>query len=591
MIKNYFFILAGLLCSATSFSQVPVMNSIAGTNVSCSAPGPGNQFAASASNNPTSYNWSVFPSSGVLISSSNSPNTTIVFPAPGTYTVYCSASNGSGTGSAASHVVTVFETPTVTFSGNTNLFCQGSSTNLQASPTVLSGSSTLSYSWTPSAGLSNTTGSAVIASPLVPTNYTVHLTMGICKNTAMLFVNVNPLLLSVNTTAAIVCKGSSVNLSASGAVSYTWSTGSNSSSVNILPPASTNVTVAAIDTNGCSGIKVIPVTVDTTCSDVWPGDANSDGQVDNTDVLELGYGYLSTGPARNNASNSWSAQHASNWSGTVSSGKNRNHADCNGDGTVNLSDTVAILNNFAFTHSFRSSASAGTELVLSSVNENMVMPGEWNKLDILLGDETAPADIYGLVFDVNFDNSMIEAGQAFVRFTPSFMNSNNLNVEFAKPDFGKGKIYLAAVRTNGTDASGGGKIGEFHFKVKQEISQGVVINVSISNSGKVLSSRAFTPLATNALPLSVNKNPAGLSKLVADRFVVYPNPAAGQLNITNASAQETNFSISDITGRVVAGGSFVRSTSIDATTLAAGTYFIRINTASNSTTQKLVIQK
>lgn len=65
------------------------------------------QFNDNSSASPTSWFWSVSPSAGVLISNPNAQNPQIVFPSSGTYTVYLSASNASGTGNIFSSSMVV----------------------------------------------------------------------------------------------------------------------------------------------------------------------------------------------------------------------------------------------------------------------------------------------------------------------------------------------------------------------------------------------------------------------------------------------------------------------------------------------------
>jgi hypothetical protein len=252
--------------------------------------------------------------------------------------------------------------------------------------------------------------------------------------------------LLISASSPTVCKWSSVTLTVSGANTYTWSTTANTATVNVIPLVTTMYTVTGTGSNGCIGMSTVIVTVDTTCSHVWPGDANSDGAVGSTDVLELGWSALATGPARSGASNNWVAQFANNWSGTVSSGKNKCHADCNGSGTVNANDTVAIFNNFSQTHTFRlAESSSPADIYLVSNSFNVVNPG-WNSLDIMLGDSVNSVDLYGLVFDLGFDQSMIENGEAYLSYTSSFLNSSGQNIEFRKPAFSNGLIYAADVR-------------------------------------------------------------------------------------------------------------------------------------------------
>jgi hypothetical protein len=184
-------ILAALLTATGVKAQgVPVISPVQGPSTLCSTPGEAGQYTVSASNSPTSYSWIASPAVGVVISNPTSSITNIAFPPAGyNYYIYCSASNISGTSNMVSKVVTVYETPMVTFSGATK-FCQGSSTNLSASPTIISASSTLSYSWTPATGLNKIYGPTVTANPLITTTYSVLVSSGTCTNNAILTLTV-----------------------------------------------------------------------------------------------------------------------------------------------------------------------------------------------------------------------------------------------------------------------------------------------------------------------------------------------------------------------------------------------------------------
>lgn len=205
-------------------AQVPVMNPITGASVVCSPPSSAAVYSTSASNSPTSYQWVVVPSAGVVISTPNSSTTSISFPTPnGTYNVYCYATNGSGSGSPTTFVVNVFETPNVTFSGATS-FCQGSSTNIMASSTMMSASPTIFYSWSPPTGLNTTSGQFVSASPTTVTNYTVTAMNGSCPGTGTITITPLPTpTVSASLTNTIVCSGDQTTLNIGGALSYTIS--------------------------------------------------------------------------------------------------------------------------------------------------------------------------------------------------------------------------------------------------------------------------------------------------------------------------------------------------------------------------------
>ena len=100
---------------------------------------------------------------------------------------------------------------------------------------------------------------------------------------------------------------------------------------------------------------------------LFGGDANSDGIADNLDVLELGLHYTQTGTPRASISNTWQSYFSTNWTGTITNGKNLNHSDCNGDGFINTGDTLAIFNNYGLSHAFRTAQTNTTNIQLSII--------------------------------------------------------------------------------------------------------------------------------------------------------------------------------------------------------------------------------
>jgi len=140
--------------------------------------------------------------------------------------------------------------------------CLGGSTTLAASGGV-------SYSWSPTSGLSSTSIPNPVASPTATTTYTATITdANGCIGTDVVTVTVNTLA-GVNAGPdESICVGSSVVLGASGGVTYSWSpvTGlsdPNSATPTASPSATTTYTVTATDANGCSGSDQVTVTLTT----------------------------------------------------------------------------------------------------------------------------------------------------------------------------------------------------------------------------------------------------------------------------------------------------------------------------------------
>lgn len=189
-LKNLFTLLFCLSVAVNSAQTGPGITPINGkTNICTIFPAQSQTYSASGSGNFIGYNWVVQPSIYANLNSSGSV-VAVTFMQPGiNYTVYCNTFNSVSSSQTVNAVVNVNETPQVTFSGN-NTFCQGSSTNVQASPTTLMASSTISYLWNPMIGVGSPYSGNTTLSPSVTTNYTIVFSIGNCTNSANFNANV-----------------------------------------------------------------------------------------------------------------------------------------------------------------------------------------------------------------------------------------------------------------------------------------------------------------------------------------------------------------------------------------------------------------
>lgn len=170
---------------------------------------------------------------------------TSIVNAAGTYRVTCT--NTYGCTASADKSVIVDTLPMVTISGNSS-FCHGTST-------LLTASGAYSYEWSNGSLLASTTVG-------MPATYTVTGTDSHgCSSSATLIVTENPL---PNITVAgnsAFCQGDSIVLMASGADSYSWSTGSNLSSTTINVAG--NYTVTGTNTYQCTASVTKTVSMNT----------------------------------------------------------------------------------------------------------------------------------------------------------------------------------------------------------------------------------------------------------------------------------------------------------------------------------------
>jgi len=132
--------------------------------------------------------------------------------------------------------------------------CTGGTVTLTAPPGATS------YDWTHS----GETSQSVTVTPATTQSYSVEVT-GLCdfKQTLTTTVVVNPLpnVNITNGTNTAICFGDNINLTASGASSYTWSNSQSGTTINVAPTTLTNYTVTGTDVNGCVNTDVIAVSV------------------------------------------------------------------------------------------------------------------------------------------------------------------------------------------------------------------------------------------------------------------------------------------------------------------------------------------
>ena len=206
------------------------------------------------------YSWA--PSTG--LSSTTTLTTTACPTVTTTYTLTVTIPSSSGSGCSYTSTVTVtVNTPNTAVTSNPDppVICSGQSATLTAT-----GAST--YSWTPSTGLSATTGSTVVATPTANTTYTVTGSIGPCNNQAVITVTVNPTP-SFTVDSYTICNGSQTTVTVTGAtsgVTYSWtpSTGlsaTTGTSVVASPTTTTVYTVSGTNSFGCTGVATSTITV------------------------------------------------------------------------------------------------------------------------------------------------------------------------------------------------------------------------------------------------------------------------------------------------------------------------------------------
>jgi hypothetical protein len=131
------------------------------------------------------------------------------------------------------------------------------------------------YSWT-----STPVQTSSLASGLGAGNYSVTVTdANNCSTSVPLtLTQPNAVPVTAGTSSATICVGETATLSAAGALSYTWNTGAQGSSIAVAPSVTSTFTVTGSNAAGCNGIAIITQSVNT-CATGIAGSLPADGML------------------------------------------------------------------------------------------------------------------------------------------------------------------------------------------------------------------------------------------------------------------------------------------------------------------------
>lgn len=196
------------------------------------------QTATLTASGATGYTWTAGPTAPSMTAN---PLTTTVYTVTGS----------NGTCSSVKTATIVITTGPV-INVNTPTVCASTSATLTATGAT-------NYTWT-----AGPLTASMAASPSVTTVYTVTGNNGGCLTikTATIVVTPNPTVTVNNQT---ICPGGSATITATGATSYSWSTGFTSNPLIVSPPVTTTYNVIGT-TLGCTNTKTVSVTVGSSLS-------------------------------------------------------------------------------------------------------------------------------------------------------------------------------------------------------------------------------------------------------------------------------------------------------------------------------------
>ena len=330
-----------------------------------------------------------------------------------------------------------------------------------------------------------------------------------------------------------------------------------------------------------------------TADSVWPGDANSDKIVNLLDPLAVALTYGDNGVARTGNPNAWVGDYADNWGtdirGTV---VDKKHADCNGDGTVDISDLGTIGTHWSKTHAKGGTMHKTTgvpDLYFDMTGIMFVTPGATIDVPVMLGNNSTPVDagFYGMGtrFNVTINGGLPTAQTTVVQNYNWLGNSSN-TLTFNKT-IDNGTVYWAFSRRDkiGVMNTAYGQIGTLRYTVPSSAVSGDRIDlmfnetVMVDNLGVPITDFNAINAVAYVAPLSV-----GGMQSTFGYVSIIPNPSGNNamLDVTLAKAQSIQLTVTDITGKQLWSvakemSKGTQQVALPASELPSGVYMVRIS--------------
>ena len=361
----------------------------------------------------------------------------------------------------------------------------------------------------------------------------------------------------------------------------------------------------ANDQNGTS-ITLSPISGTTKIQgfSVWPGDADNNGVVNQSDILPLGLYWGSTGPARSSASLQWVAQSATAWTPQAAT-----YADANGDGVVNQADVLPIGLNWGKTHGLGkmgstiatgqtpTQASVQGTPILRATGPASVRGKTTFDVTVTLGDTANPVSgLFGISFVLDFagSKSIIQATEV----TAGTFIGNDI-IFFPQIDAANGLVAVGMTRKSGASSVAGfGPVAKIRFQVMN----------NTSASSIAFSTRDISANDAGGNPVAVQPSSSSVLVSVSDINTVptgyrleqnYPNPfnPTTKIRYSVPNGGMVALRVYDILGKEVATLVDEAQTpglyevEFNARNLTSGVYYYRLTAGSFSETSKLVLIK
>lgn len=229
---------------------------------------------------------------------------------------------------------------------------------------------------------------------------------------------------------------------------------------------------------------------------VFAGDTDSNGTINILDMLPIGLANGTVGLPRALALLPYDTamaqipQAAVAWTDiwgdnlNFSDGINYKHADCNGDGIINATDTLFVAMNYGHTNpnptnTYTPLFSGAEYGVYLDIHNTSVAIGDTVVADIMIGNSSV--DVYGMAFSIN--HNVVDSGTMRIDFPNSFLNDDG-QIMYMQRRNNIASVEAVITRTNQQTRFGQGKVGTVSFIMEDVLegkTEGEMLQLAIEN--------------------------------------------------------------------------------------------------------------
>ncbi|MFM2386782.1 MAG: hypothetical protein RL660_1539 [Bacteroidota bacterium] len=308
---------------------------------------------------------------------------------------------------------------------------------------------------------------------------------------------------------------------------------------------------------------------------VWPGDANADFIVDNFDVLAIGVANSATGLARPGANTTWTAQYVGNWAGSFVSGVNHKHADCDGNGTVDIAvDAPVVSANYGLWHSKKFNTprkDRGLPELKLDLTSIKFIPGTTVTIPITLGSaNNACVDFYGLASTFTISTNASASNMTVTKAGTWIPAANSYGFDKAIIPT---RNEFALTKTNAQGSNGFGQIGSITISIPSNAAIGGTVNFGFVNVKAVKPDGSDMQIDVPTQSAMI-ETAGSIEGATSSSISLLPNITSAELQIIGA--QDQDIFIANMQGQRVMSIHHEVSKPINVAGLANGLYYVQL---------------